>query len=36
MGTDDNGGIITSPVMEGVCFATTLFPELRPRLFPVL
>ena len=21
MGTDDNGGIITSPVMEGVCFA---------------
>lgn len=36
LGTDDNGGIITSPVMEGVCFATTLFPALRPRLFPIL
>jgi hypothetical protein len=36
MGTDDNGGIITSPVMEGVCFAVTLWPSLRPRLFPVL
>ena len=36
MGTDDNGGIITSPVMEGVCFAVTLWPNLRPRLFPIL
>ncbi len=36
MGTDDNGGIITSPVMEGVCFAVTLWPKLRPRLFPIL
>jgi hypothetical protein len=36
MGTDDNGGIITSPVMEGVCFAATLWPSLRPRLFPIL
>ena len=35
-GTDDNGGIITSPVMEGVCFAATLWPSLRPRLFPIL
>lgn len=36
MGTDDNGGIITSPVMEGICYAATLWPRLRPRLFPIL
>ena len=35
-GTDDNGGIITSPVLEGVCHGAVLWPALRPRLFPIL